>query len=159
MPESPHAGFVWTGKLTWLSSHLKPSLQRIRNKWKVCRNIGSPCHVYIPQKYLTFFNVRGCPEEQPLPSPLAIHLSWSVKISGSAMGLKSTTTLNLKKSSGFKPLIWSVQLKENQTGWNFSDAMSFPGGGQRGNPFSSSCYWKVKVLCCGSNNSCTQLLL
>lgn len=102
------------------------------------------------------FQFHGLPLEQALPPPLAIHLSWSGKISGRVMGLKSTTIPNLKESSDFKHLMSSVQLKENQTGWNFSDAMSFPWGKQHGNLFSSPS--KARMLCNSSISSCTQLL-
>lgn len=50
----------------------------------------------------------------------------------------------LESSSTSKPLISSVQLKESQRGWNFSDAMGFPGADSVDS-------------CC--TNSCTQLHL
>lgn len=98
--------------------------------------------MYIPQTYLTFLNLRGFQEERPLPC-----LWQSSKDQWKYDGVVERNNCGWRERS--EPLISSLQLKGKQTGWNGSDALSFPGDGQCGDLFSSSCCW-LKLQCFSS---------
>lgn len=79
--ESLHAGFVWTGKLTWLSSSgtfifdtaeaCLLNYKGSKTSAKVSEILVHHVMSYISQKYLTSFNFRGCLRCKLYPRPLA----------------------------------------------------------------------------------------